>query len=96
MINMLQIFKDFLESENITEYGEISADSLGVIRSHLMPENIKSAIVWLIPYYTGAYESRNISLYAVSKDYHLYSKSFGTRFCNLAKEAFPDEDFYCF
>lgn len=93
---MLQIFKDFLENENITEHGEISAESLRILRSHLMPENIKSAIVWLIPYYTGAYDNRNISLYAVSKDYHLYSKSLGVRFCELAKSAFPDEDFYCF
>lgn len=93
---MIQTFKDFFQSEGITEYNEVSADNLRIIQPHLMPENIKSAIIWLIPYYTGSHPDRNISLYAVSKDYHLYSKALGGRLCELAKATFPKEEFYCF
>lgn len=93
---MLQTFKDFFKSEGITEYNEISAESLHIVQPHLMPEKIKSAIIWLIPYYTGPHPDRNISLYAVSKDYHLYSKALGMRLSELAKATFPEKEFYCF
>ncbi len=93
---MHKVFTDFFESENITVYGEISAENLRIIQPHLMPDGIKSAIVWLIPYYTGPHPDRNISLYAVSKDYHLYSRSLGSRLCEVAKAAFPNDEFYSF
>lgn len=32
----------------------------------------RSAVVFLVPYYTGEGEGRNLSRYAVSRDYHLY------------------------
>ena len=93
---MHNVFTDFFESENITVYGEISAENLQIIQPHLMPEGIKSAIVWLIPYYTGPHPDRNISLYAVSKDYHLYSRALGKKLCETAKTAFPNDKFYSF
>lgn len=93
---MHKIFADFFQNEKITVYGEISAENLHIIQPHLMPDGIKSAIVWLIPYYTGHHPDRNISLYAVSKDYHLYSKELGLRLCRAAKEVFPNDEFYSF
>ena len=36
-----------------------------------IPENAKTVIVCLFPYYIGKYEKRNISRYALGSDYHL-------------------------
>lgn len=93
---MHKLFEDFLDGEKLYVRAEVSAENLKIIQPHLMPENIKSAIVWLIPYYTGKHENRNISLYAVSRDYHLYARSLKDRLCSRAKEMFPDEEFYVF
>ena len=93
---MHKFFEEFLDGEKLFVRGELSAESLKVIQPHLMPENIKSAVVWLIPYYTGKHENRNVSLYAVSRDYHLYARDLKERLCSKAKEAFPNEGFYVF
>lgn len=93
---MYKIFEDFFDNEKIYYRAEIDANSLKVIQPHLMPENIKSAIIWLIPYYTGPHPNRNISLYAVSRDYHIYAKALGQKLCNIAKAEHPSENFYCF
>ena len=93
---MRKIFEDFFDGEKLYVRAEISAESLLVIQPHLMPENIKSAIVWLIPYYTGKHENRNVSLYAVSRDYHLYARELNSRLCALAKAHFPNDEFYGF
>ena len=39
----------------------------------------QSAVAFLIPYYTASYDERNVSLYSVSRDYHLYAKELETR-----------------
>lgn len=93
---MRKFLKDFFDSEKIEFFGEVTAEKLKIIQPHLMPENIKSAVIWLIPYYTGKHENRNISLYAVSKDYHFYAKALGARLVDAAKAKYPDEEFYTF
>lgn len=72
--------KAFLLSEGIDTFSPIKAEYLSVIDVKRMPENVKSAVMFLIPYYTGKHENRNISLYAVSRDYHLYVKELSSRF----------------
>lgn len=63
-----------------------------------LPENAKSIIVMLFPYYLGeqCYKNSDISRYAVVKDYHLAInaavKSALQRLC----EAYPDEQFVFF
>lgn len=93
---MLKIFQDFFDSEKIFYRSEIRANDVEVIQPHLMPENIKSVIVWLMPYYTGPHTDRNISLYAVSRDYHIYAKELGEKLCGIARKQFPEENFYSF
>ena len=72
--------KDFLLSENIDTFSAIKAEKLTVIDEKRMPEKVKSAVMFLIPYYSGSYADRNVSLYAVSRDYHLYIKELNGRF----------------
>lgn len=75
--------------------GIINERRLGVLKKRLEP---KSVIVFLVPYYTGE-EKRNISKYAISKDYHLFmrvlfehicpklSEKYGADFCGMADSA---------
>ena len=96
MKNMYKMFEDFFDGNNIEIRGRISASDCKLVYPHLMPEGIKSVVVWLLPYYTGPHPDRNISLYAVSKDYHAFAKELGNRLVETAKKAFPDGEFYCF
>lgn len=80
MSKAFEKIKNFFLSENIDVFSAVKADTLSVIDQKRMPENVKSAVMFLIPYYTGKHENRNISLYAVSRDYHLYIKELNGRF----------------
>lgn len=80
MSRAFERIKDFLLSQNIDTFSGVKADKLSVIDQKRMPENVKSAVMFLIPYYTGKHEDRNLSLYAVSLDYHLYIKEVNAKF----------------
>lgn len=73
--------KEFLQSENIEYISALKADKLSVINERIMPKGAKSCVVFFIPYYTGEHKDRNVSLYSVSRDYHLYIKELSGRFC---------------
>lgn len=79
------------ENEKIEYFGVIPFEECTVINPSLLDREIrfrpKSVIVFLAPYYTGEYENRNISRYAVSKDYHLFFRDLNGRLCKeLAAE----------
>lgn len=74
MSRAFEKIKDFLLSQNIDTFSGVKSDKLSVIDQKRMPENVKSAVMFLIPYYTGKHRDRNVSLYAISLDYHLYIK----------------------
>ena len=72
--------KSFLKSEGIECFSAIKAEKLSVINERIMPEGAKSCVVFFIPYYTGEHPDRNVSLYSVSLDYHLYIKELSSKF----------------
>ncbi len=63
-----------------------------------IPENTKSIIVALFPYYLGddAYEGSNISKYAVVPDYNDFMKLRLESAAQKLSEVFPDDDFSVF
>ncbi len=63
-----------------------------------LPENAKSIIVMLFPYYLGEdeYKDINISRYAVVKDYHLAINSAVGSGLEKLRETYPDEQFVFF
>ena len=75
--------------------GIINERRLGALKKRLDPVSV---IVFLVPYYAGE-EKRNISKYAISKDYHLfmrrlfddvcpaYGAKYGANFCGMADSA---------
>lgn len=80
MSTSFERIKQFLISENIEYFSPIKAEKLTVINERIMPKGAKSCVVFFIPYYTGEHTGRNVSLYSVSKDYHLYIKNLAERF----------------
>lgn len=63
-----------------------------------IPENAKTVIVCLFPYYLGddEYEGSDISKYAVVPDYHDTIINQLTDVCSKLKKLYPDEEFVTF
>lgn len=85
-----------LEKRQIFVYSCIDARELEIIQPHLMPQDIKSAFLWLIPYRTGDYPDRNVSLYGVSRDYHVFSSAMKAELTPRLETLFPNQNFYFF
>lgn len=96
MMSINERVKKLLCEQGIEYVSCLDVSELSVIQPHLYPDNAKSAFFWLIPYYTGKHENRNVSLYAVSRDYHLFSRELARCMSEKLKEEYPDEDFYFF
>lgn len=60
-----------------------------------IPQNAKSVIVYLFPYYLGEeyYEKSNISKYAVPCDYHIVVAEYLEKICATLKEKYPQNIF---
>lgn len=62
-----------------------------IARRGILP---RSVIIFLLPYYSG--EAKNISLYAVSKDYHIAIKDITDRLIEELKVEYPENNFFGF
>ena len=50
----------------------------------------QSVIIFAIPYYAGEFSCRNLSRYAVAKDYHLFFRSFSEEVVNELQRLYPN------
>ena len=95
---MKKIAEEILASEGITEYGILPIDEVQVFRPELFsrgePITPKSLLLFLVPYYTGPAE--NLSLYAVSRDYHLYMQGLTARLIAALSASYPAASFRAF
>ena len=68
-----------------------------VILPRRLPDHCRTAALFLMPYHTGAYPERNVSLYAVPRDYHLFFKTLADDLGPALVRAFPGDtfDFFC-
>ena len=97
MSDLLNVLSALLREEHIEVFAAMPLDrcrmTYPALLSRVLPE-AKTVILFLIPYRTEEKgEKRNISLYAVPKDYHLYCRALTTRLCGALHEAFPEGDF---
>ncbi len=88
-------------SEQIDCYGIIPFSECKIINRPLLERTLgcatpKSVIMLLIPYYNGEYEQRNVSLYAVPRDYHAYFKGLYSRLIPNLTEHFSGASFFGF
>ncbi len=91
-----ECIKRLLSAEKIAACAFLDAAFLRVLLPEKMPEGIHGAALFLIPYYTGDFPERNVSLYSVGKDYHLFSRALAQKILPSLSDAFPDERFYVF
>lgn len=84
-------------------YGFSSFDSIkdsliGCAAIKRIPENAKTVISVLFPYYLGEefYEKANVSRYAVSEDYHIITGKIINDIADGLKEMFPENEFQAF
>lgn len=61
-----------------------------------LPENPKTVIVCLFPYYAGEYPGRNVSRYAIVNDYHKVAGDILSSLTAQLKAAYPNEKFAAF
>lgn len=88
---MSEILKNIFSSEHIGFFSPIPIKYCRVRRGELISragiEKPQTAIIFLIPYFSGL-EEGNVSLYARSRDYHLYCRELFPRLCGALEAAF--------
>lgn len=96
---MNRMIKSIFEEESILLLEAMPFSLCRVIQPHklarlsFMPT---VAIVFLMPYYTELSGKRNLSRYAVARDYHLYVKELSERVLPKLSAAYPDSSFAMF
>ncbi len=71
---------EFFSQESIEYFAPLKREHLCLADGKTLDESVKSAFVFLMPYYTRPYPDRNVSLYSVCLDYHSYIKELSCRF----------------
>lgn len=95
---MKSYISQLLGNEKIEYFGILPLNECKVINPRLYERTFeswtpKSVIVLLVPYYSGAHKGRNISLYAVPRDYHLFFKGLYSRVEKELTRVFPNNHF---
>lgn len=96
---MINTIKELLEKENISTYGFVDIKDCIINKKHLLDRvNIENGfvVIFAIPYYSRACENKNISSYAVPRDYHLYLDELKARMIPRLKEKYADINFGMF
>lgn len=97
---MIKLIKELLENEGIFLYGFCPLDKCVINKQYLLDRIGISegfAVIFAIPYYTRACEEdRNISAYAVGRDYHLFVRELDNRLLPELKKSFPNTKFAMF
>ena len=97
---MINKIKEVLNSENIALSVFYPLEKCIIKKKYLLERaGIDSgfAVIFAIPYYTRACDgNKNISAYAVSRDYHLYVKELEARIIPKLKGLYPDVNFALF
>lgn len=92
---MEKLISSFFEKEKIEYYRSTQISEEYIFLPRKLPSFAKYVTVFLIPYKTGAKE-RNVSFYAVARDYHLYIKELGERLKACFEENGISESFELF
>lgn len=95
---MKNYINDLLENEKIEYFGILPLSEVRIINEGLYERSFadftpKSVIMLLVPYYAGEFDGRNISRYAVPRDYHLYFKDLYSRLECSFKKKYPQYSF---
>lgn len=96
---MVDTIKKYLEEENIFTYGFMHINECIINKQYLLDRTgIKDGfvVIFAIPYYSKTDGSKNISSYAVPRDYHLFVNELGARILPKLKEKYKNINFAMF
>ncbi len=97
VIFVINLVKQELGKLNIDLVSSLSLGECEITRPHLLQRcgiSSGSVIIFAVPYLTrDSLENRNISSYAVSKDYHLFFKSLFEDVISTLKKEYPENAF---
>lgn len=86
----------FLHAEGVTQAAALPFASLRVWNPNLLQrslhgreEELQSVLLMVFPYYTGEYPERNLSLYALPRDYHLFAGGLFEKLTAFLLSRFP-------
>lgn len=95
MSNLIEIL---LKQNGIEHFGIVPFSKCKIINEPLLQRSgasgALSAIMFYIPYYSGEYSGRNISRYALPKDYHIFFGDLFKNVCSALCEKYKD-NFFC-
>lgn len=96
---MKELIKRVFGDKAITLFGIIPFSACRVINRRKLDSLgflPKVCITFAIPYYAGEFEGRNLSRYAVARDYHLYAASLRDQLTEELTQLFPENRFEVF
>lgn len=96
-----ELVKEMLCAEGIESISAISLKNCIIKKPYLLEKagidkEKGNAVIFTVPYYLPGEKDRNISLYAVSKDYHLYFSELFGKILPKLKEQYPSNAFALF
>lgn len=91
-----ELLAPFFIKEQIFLYGLLPLSACSIIHRGLLNKTIPEAtsvLIFAVPYFTSAYPERNLSLYCLPYDYHLYLSTLHQRLISFLKELYPQGRF---
>ena len=91
---MKREIEEFFSENKIEYFAAIDYSDAREISPEIMKRESfvpRSAIVFLIPYYSG--KTENLSVYASSLDYHLFIREISERLISLMRDIYPENNF---
>lgn len=97
---MLDFIRSYLNNENIESISCLSLDECEVKRPYLLDRcgiSHGSVIIFAVPYLAKDMQSKkNVSAYAVGRDYHIFFNLLFEKLLSELKTKFPDNNFAAF
>ena len=97
-MDLFLCLKKLLNEKNIFKLGSIPISSCKITRPYKLGNDIsrlKSVYIFAVPYFCRT-DKKNISAYAVARDYHLFFKKTFDDILPVLRKNFPDYTFYGF
>lgn len=94
----MQSYEDFLRENGIEFFSSLPISECKLTRPYLLQKTgdfvPRSVLMLLLPYYAG--ETKNISVYASARDYHLYTKHLLAELSDVLQNQYEGYRFYGF
>ena len=86
-----------LDGEQVFLRGFLPFDECKIINRPLLDRSVNftpvTAVIFAVPYWSGEHRGRNVSLYALPKDYHLWFRGLFDRLTAALKAEYPSFSF---